>query len=335
MLDRFPARLSIVHMVPRVASERGVDHLPILAEVGLDGHDPHWDRQVVARARIAALLALLARKAGDEALGLDLASAADPVALGPAGLALGIGRTLGEGLASHIRHMPALQGGLDYRLVPDGRRVSIHHRYHGGHPEEARVMSEGVAAFILKAVREMAGDDSLPIHVVFPHRPRVSASRYEDRLQAAVTFRPGDTITISFDARYLTLANRASQDGDQFESRSVTAEEAMLNDAALVATLIRTFAPAALAGRLTLGHIAGTLGLAPRSLQRRLGSLALTFEGLVDDWRQREAVAMLSGSVMAVGDVGRMLGYSDAAHFTRAFHRWQGIAPAQWRVRQG
>ncbi len=231
--------------------------------------------------------------------------------------------------------MPALQGGLDYRLVPDGRRVSIHHRYHGGHPEEARVMSEGVAAFILKAVREMAGDDSLPIHVVFPHRPRVSASRYEDRLQAAVTFRPGDTITISFDARYLTLANRASQDGDQFESRSVTAEEAMLNDAALVATLIRTFAPAALAGRLTLGHIAGTLGLAPRSLQRRLGSLALTFEGLVDDWRQREAVAMLSGSVMAVGDVGRMLGYSDAAHFTRAFHRWQGIAPAQWRVRQG
>ncbi len=97
MLDRFPARLSIVHMVPRVASERGVDHLPILAEVGLDGHDPHWDRQVVARARIAALLALLARKAGDEALGLDLASAADPVALGPAGLALGIGRTLARG----------------------------------------------------------------------------------------------------------------------------------------------------------------------------------------------------------------------------------------------
>lgn len=335
MLDRFPARLSIIHMVPKVASAHGVDHLPIFAEVGLDGHDPHWDRQVVARARIAALLTLLARKAGHAALGLDLASAADPVALGPAGLALGIGRTLGEGLVAHIRHMPALQGGLDYRLVPEGRRVSLHHRYHGGDPDEARVMSEGVAAFILKALRGMAGNEGLPVHIVFPHRPRMPASRYEDSLRTAVTFHRGDSITLSFDSEHLLLANRLNRDAGPVESRQVRPEEANLGDAALVATLLRTFAPAALAGRLTLGHIATTLGLAPRSLQRRLASLGLTFEALVDEWRQREAVAMLAGTMMPVGDVGRMLGYSDAAHFTRAFHRWQGLAPAQWRLRQG
>lgn len=331
MLDRFPARLSLVHMVPQVAAERGIDHLPIFAAVGLDGNDPTWSGQVVARARIAALLMLLAREAGDEALGLELASAADPVALGPAGLALGIGRTLGEGLASHIRHMPSLQGGLDYQLSLEGKRVHLLHRYHGGTAEEARVLSEGVAAFMLKALREMAGDESLPVHIEFPHRPRVSATKYEDRLRAAVTFRPSDTIRLSFGAGYMTLVNRARRDIDKVEGRTLTAEDSVLDDGALVAAIARTLAPAALAGRLTLCHVAATLGFAPRSLQRRLWSLGLRFEDLVDEWRRELSCRMLVTTTMNIGDVGQMLGYSDPAHFTRAFHRWHGISPVRWR----
>jgi AraC-like DNA-binding protein len=331
MLDRFPARMSLVHMLPQVAEERGIDHVPVFAAVGLDGNDPTWSGQVVARARIAALLMLLAREAGDEALGLGLASAADPVVLGPAGLALGIGRTLGEGLASHIRHMPSLQGGLDYQLLREGNRVRLLHRYHGGTAEEARVLSEGVAAFMLKAVRDMAGDESLPVHIEFPHRPRVSATRYEDRLRAAVTFRPGDTIRLSFDARCMTLANRANRNMDKVESRTLAQGDSVLDDGALVAAIARTFAPAALAGRLTLSHVTAMLGLAPRSLQRRLSGLGLRFEDLVDEWRRELSCRMLITTSMPVGDVGRMLGYSDPAHFTRAFHRWHRTSPVLWR----
>jgi AraC-like DNA-binding protein len=334
MLDRFPASLSIAHMVPRIASERGVDHLPLLAAVGLDGRDRGWDRQIVARSRIATLLTLLARKAGDETLGIDLASAADPAALGPAGMALGVGQTVGEALGAHIRHMPTLQGGLDYRLVPDGPRARLVHRYLGGTPEESRVMAEGVAAFVLNAVRVTAGDRTLPMHVEFPHRPRVSPGRYEDRLQAAVAFGAGNAITISFDAAILDRANRAVRPASLVEGPALTSRDSLLDDTALVTTIRRTFAPAALSGRLTLGHVAAALGLAPRSLQRRLASIGLAFEDLVDDWRQDEACRMLSATAMSVRDIGRMLGYSDAAHFIRAFHRWRGVPPAMWRSRQ-
>jgi hypothetical protein len=252
----------LVHTIPGVAAEHGIDHLPVLAAVGLDGSDPAWSGQVVARARIAALLMLMARETGDETLGLDLASAADPAALGPAGLAPGIGRTLGEGIASHIRHMPSLQGGLDYRLLREGDRVRLLHRFHGGTVEEARVLSEGVAAFMLKAVRGMAGDATLPVHIEFPHRPRVPVVRYEDKLQAAVTFRPGDAIRLSFDSRYVTLVNRANRDTGSVESRSLTAADSVLDDGALVAAIAKTFAPAALAGRLSLSHVAAMLALA-------------------------------------------------------------------------
>jgi AraC-like DNA-binding protein len=322
-------------MLPRVATERGIDHVPILAAVGLDGNDPTWTGQVVARARIAALLMLLAREAGDEALGLDLASAADPVALGPAGLALGIGRTLGEGLASHIQHMPSLQGGLDYQLIRAGNRVCLLHRYHGGTAEQSRVLSEGVAAFMLKALRNMAGDECLPIHIEFPHRPRISTSIYEDRLRAAVTFRPGDAIRISFDASFMTLVNRANHEVGPVDGSTLTGADSVLEGGALVAAIGRTFAPAALAGRLTLSHVAGVLGLAPRSLQRRLSALGLRFEDLVDEWRREQCRRMLVTTAMPVGDVGRMLGYSDPAHLTRAFRRWHGLSPVLWRRRHG
>lgn len=335
MRDHFPASLSIAHMVPRVAAERGIDHLPLLAAVGLDGHDPDWSRQIVARARIATLLSLLAGKSGDEALGLDLASSADPTALGPAGLALGVGQTVREALLSHIRHMPTLQAGLDYRLVLDGPRARLVHRYLGGTPEESRVMAEGVAAFILNAVREMAGDRALPVQVAFPHRPRVSSGRYEDRLQAEVTFRAADAITLSFDAAILDRVNAVIPKAGLVAGPMLTPGDSLLDDAALVRTLLRTFAPAALSGRLTLVHAAATLGLAPRSLQRRLASLGLAFEGLVDDWRQEEACRLLATTALSVRDVGRMVGYADAAHFTRAFHRWRGMPPAMWRRHRG
>jgi hypothetical protein len=250
MVDRLPARLSLVHMVSRVAALRGVDHRPLLATVGLDGEDPGGHGRVVARARLSDLLTLLARRAGDEALGIELAAAADPLALVPSGAALGLGRTLGEGLAAHIRQMPSLQGGLDYALVGEGPRMRLVHRHRGGTAEESRVMNEGVAAFILRALRRMAGDENLPVHVVFPDRPRVPARIYEDRLRAAVTFRPGDGISVSFDAAHLALPNRAGPGALPARGSALSARDAEMDDVALVAALSRTFAPAAAAGRL-------------------------------------------------------------------------------------
>jgi hypothetical protein len=146
--------------------------------------------------------------------------------------------------------MPSLQGGLDYALVGEGPRMRLVHRHRGGTAEESRVMNEGVAAFILRALRRMAGDENLPVHVVFPDRPRVPARIYEDRLRAAVTFRPGDGISVSFDAAHLALPNRAGPGALPARGSALSARDAEMDDVALVAALSRTFAPAAAAGRL-------------------------------------------------------------------------------------
>jgi len=48
-------------------------------------------------------------------------------------------------------------------------------------------------------------------------------------------------------------------------------------------------------------------------------------------WTVAAAAALLRGGYAKILDIALDLGYSDHAHFTRAFHRWAGTAPREFR----
>ena len=75
-------------------------------------------------------------------------------------------------------------------------------------------------------------------------------------------------------------------------------------------------------------------GVSVRSLQRRLTSEGLTFSQLVDEVRLEMAVPQLRDPDVRLTDIAFGLGYSDPAHFTRAFRRWAGVAPSEYRAHQ-
>jgi AraC-like DNA-binding protein len=75
-------------------------------------------------------------------------------------------------------------------------------------------------------------------------------------------------------------------------------------------------------------------GMSVRSLQRRLASEGLTFSQMVDEVRLEMAVPQLRDPGIRLTDIALSLGYSDPAHFTRAFGRWAGVAPSEYRAHQ-
>lgn len=79
--------------------------------------------------------------------------------------------------------------------------------------------------------------------------------------------------------------------------------------------------------------VAEVVHMSPRTLQRRLHGEGLTFARVVAKARCSEARRMLGDPARKVIDVALDLGYSDPAHFTRAFERWTGIAPREFRRR--
>ena len=72
-------------------------------------------------------------------------------------------------------------------------------------------------------------------------------------------------------------------------------------------------------------------GLSPRTLQRRLTEVGLTYGGLVSASRLRLAKTWLTESEMPVAEISATLGYSEATNFVRAFRRQTGISPAAFR----
>jgi AraC-like DNA-binding protein len=84
-------------------------------------------------------------------------------------------------------------------------------------------------------------------------------------------------------------------------------------------------------GHPDIHSVAGMLRLSTRTLQRRLSDEGLTFARVVVRARFDVAQRMLDDPARKVIDVALDLGYSDPAHFTRAFVRWTGLGPSAFR----
>ena len=80
-----------------------------------------------------------------------------------------------------------------------------------------------------------------------------------------------------------------------------------------------------------IGLVAERIGTSVRTLQRHLRATGLTYADVVERARRAEAQRMLKERQSPIGDIARALGYSDPAHFTRAFLRWTGITPRDFR----
>ena len=87
-------------------------------------------------------------------------------------------------------------------------------------------------------------------------------------------------------------------------------------------------------GHPTIGRTAQRLGIPVRTLQRRLHNAGLSYSELVDEVRCDAACRLLSSPCARVADIARALGFSDPSNFSRAFVRWTGISPREYRHRQ-
>lgn len=86
---------------------------------------------------------------------------------------------------------------------------------------------------------------------------------------------------------------------------------------------------------IKLEAVARDLGLSVRTLQRRLSYCGVDFKDLLDETRREEALRLISEAEHTMTEIAYRLGYSDPAHFTRAFKRWTGKAPFQFPATNG
>ena len=80
--------------------------------------------------------------------------------------------------------------------------------------------------------------------------------------------------------------------------------------------------------------VASRLGMSLRTLKRRLKDEGESLQAFRDEVRAEAACQPLQYTEKPAGEIATILGYADASAFARAFRRWRGVGPANWRSRE-
>lgn len=84
-------------------------------------------------------------------------------------------------------------------------------------------------------------------------------------------------------------------------------------------------------GSVEMERIAGQLGYGERTMRRKLDEIGISYRDLVLKTRMDRARELIAETQIPITEIAVMLGYSDAAHFGRAFRRMTGMAPGDAR----
>jgi AraC-like DNA-binding protein len=82
-----------------------------------------------------------------------------------------------------------------------------------------------------------------------------------------------------------------------------------------------------------LEDVAREFRIAPTTLRRRLEAEGTSYQGIKDELRRDAAVHQLCGTRHSIADIASALGFQETSAFHRAFKRWSGVQPGEYRRR--
>ncbi len=86
---------------------------------------------------------------------------------------------------------------------------------------------------------------------------------------------------------------------------------------------------------LTKQHIADKMCISPRTLQLKLAARDTSFQEILDSTRKALALSYMEQSSTSITEAAYLLGFSEVSNYTRAFKRWTGMSPREFRQSQG
>jgi AraC-like DNA-binding protein len=184
--------------------------------------------------------------------------------------------------------------------------------------------------YMMDVVRYYAGPSWAPNLVLTTAARGVSKSALEQILNAEVS--TGHAVpAFQFDRRFLDDGPRRGKEPNAQPGIQRTAEPPMPAQDDDLDTIAAVTALALSERYPRIDWVASKLGMTRRSLQRRLAEKGTTFNRLSEELLRDRAKALLTQAGESITDIALNLGYTDTAHFTRAFKRWTGVSPSAYR----
>ena len=194
---------------------------------------------------------------------------------------------------------------------------------------------EMTLAIAVSFARRVTGVDWTPREVSFRHSRPQSVAEHERIFRSPVRFgRPSNELI--FDSSLLALP-MAKADAGLCAILDRHARELLAKSprrGGLAERVRRLLGEALNGGDPRQEAVSQKLGISVRTLQRRLSEEGTSHQDLLDEVRSELSRRYLQESKLAICEVAYILGFSEPSAFHRAFRRWTGVTPKEFRRAQ-
>ena len=197
---------------------------------------------------------------------------------------------------------------------------------------DLRQVADSRMAAIVTVCRQITTREVAPTLVLLPYARPADVKAHREFFRADLGF-DEPTWSMSFRASDMELPLEAADEtlaGYLDEVAALRLEE-LPKDESFTERVRRVAWSHLSEGQPTVARVASELAVSGRTLQRRLREEGHSFAEVVETLRREKAEALLGDKNLAIYEVGYLLGYSDATAFYRAFRRWYGKSPREYR----
>ena len=283
----------------------------------------------VPYAAFARALNLAAAEGPAPSFGLQLSEYHDYLVFGPFGLLLAQADSFAEVLKLTQQYVHLHAQGISLHLETEGEQVRVEYRLQLQETVDLRQLRELGLGVMQRTMAGLFGEDWQPRQLLIGHAALGEAAEYARLFPCPVLF---EQPCSGFVAATTIFALRPLEQRSQLKSHLIEQYRFSQHLPADISEQICYVLQSILStGEARLEVVARLLGQHPRSLQIALQKQGRTFRELLDQVRYAEARQQLSLSAQSITDLALHLGYADETAFSRAFKRWSGVAPQQWR----
>lgn len=308
----------------------------LLAHCGLDESIHLQPMAKVPLVNYEQFLLELILISGDEMLGFHIGQQVMPSVYGVIS-ALGLGGgTLRESIEATARYQSLVSGNVgEITLTEQADSLLI--TFHGVHknPVLRRHIFDCVLVLLGRMYRFVAGmPDLSPRRICLEYTPPSEAARsmVEREAGCPVEFQAGsNALELGSEALGLVLnayGDDAMQMAESLAQRQLQEQHQVSDVLSQIRTQVRELITTGVPRREL---VADHLCISVRTLDRRLASVGLTWQELLDSLRLQLAREYLSIPGLTVREVAERLGFADLRAFQRRFRVWTGMTPSEYR----
>lgn len=316
--------------IASILNSLGCDPEPVFSGAGFkleQFDDP--DRRL-PYLQFTQLLAACVEATGCQHFGLLLGQSASASHLGLAGFLMRAAPTVETALDLLVEHLDLHDEGGTPTVIKTPDMTLLGYTVHqpgAAAIEQIYDMTTAIACNIMQALCGKAwGPDEILLSRRRPH----DTEAYRRFFQAPLRF-DADLSAIAFRSRWLRQPV-ASADALLFTHLEKTASDLhALQQRGIAETLSARLRSGLLQRKWSAAEMASAHGLHERTLHRRLRAAGTSYRRELDRVRRSLSLQLLEGTDLSVIQVADSMGYASSSAFIRAFNRWTGATPMEWR----